>query len=181
MLDGALSQFHIRILLNGPQDARPGEFRFAYAESPAKRRRDRDVRDTAHNPNELGRICILLAGAGVCQFTRWRLKIWGNRTAGFPWSVRAITLKQGPHRYPGTGDVQKLRSLTPNFRIKVSRAFGWGQITHSRQETILSMSVPHFRGRVDLPKKKVPIGFWLKSTRPRCMRVCPMPNQPQAG
>ena len=54
--------FHIRILLNGPQDARPGAFRFAYAESPAKQRRDRDVRDIAHNPNELGRICILLAG-----------------------------------------------------------------------------------------------------------------------
>ena len=52
----------IRILLNGPQDARPGKNRFAYAESPAKQRRDRDVPDTAHNPNELGRICILLAG-----------------------------------------------------------------------------------------------------------------------
>ena len=64
----SLSQFHIRILLNGPQDARPGKFRFAYAESPAKQRRDRDVRDTAHNPNELGRICILLVG--VCQNAR---------------------------------------------------------------------------------------------------------------
>ena len=63
----SLSQFQIRILLNGPQqDARPGKFRFAYAESPAKQRRDRDVRDTAQNPNELGlgRIYILL-GAGV--------------------------------------------------------------------------------------------------------------------
>ena len=60
----SLSHFHIRILLNGPQDARPGKFRFAYAERPAKQRRDHDVRDTAHNPNKLGRICILLAG--VC-------------------------------------------------------------------------------------------------------------------
>ena len=56
----SLSQFHIRILLNGPQDARPGKNRFAYAESPAKQRRDRDLPDTAHNPNELGRIRILL-------------------------------------------------------------------------------------------------------------------------
>ena len=56
----SLSQFHIRILLNGPQDARPGKIRFAYAESPAKQRRDRDMPDTAHNPNELGRIRILL-------------------------------------------------------------------------------------------------------------------------
>ena len=31
-------------------------------ESPAKQRRDRDVRGTTHNPNELGRIRILLAG-----------------------------------------------------------------------------------------------------------------------
>ena len=32
----------------------PGpEIRFAYAESPVKQWRDRDVRDTAHNPNEL--------------------------------------------------------------------------------------------------------------------------------
>ena len=55
-----LSQFHIRILLNGPQDARPGKNRFAYAESPAKQRHDRELPDTAHNPNELGRIRILL-------------------------------------------------------------------------------------------------------------------------
>ena len=40
----------------------PEKNRFAYAESPAKQRRDRDVPGTAHNPNELGRICILLAG-----------------------------------------------------------------------------------------------------------------------
>ena len=52
-------QFYIRILLNGPQDARPGN-RFAYAESPAKQRHNRELPDTAHNPNELGRIRILL-------------------------------------------------------------------------------------------------------------------------
>ena len=34
--------------------------RFAYAGSPAKQRHDRDMPDTAHNPNELGRIRILL-------------------------------------------------------------------------------------------------------------------------
>ena len=46
------SQFQIRILPYGPQDAGPGGFR-AYAESPAKQgRRDRDVRRTAHNTNE---------------------------------------------------------------------------------------------------------------------------------
>ena len=56
----SLSQFYIRILLDGPQDARPGENRFAYAESPAKQRHDRELPDTAHNPNELGRIRILL-------------------------------------------------------------------------------------------------------------------------
>ena len=61
----SLSQFYIRILLNGPQDARPGKNRFAYAESPAKQRHDRDLPDTAHNPNELGRIRILLAGVSV--------------------------------------------------------------------------------------------------------------------
>ena len=55
-----LSQFYIRILLNGPQDARPGKNRFAYAESPAKQRHDRELPDTAHNSNELGRIRILL-------------------------------------------------------------------------------------------------------------------------
>ena len=55
-----LSQFHIRILLNGPQDARPGKFRFGYAESPAEQPRNRELPDTAHNPNELGRIRILL-------------------------------------------------------------------------------------------------------------------------
>ena len=55
-----LSQFYIRILLNGPQDARPEKNRFAYAESPAKQRHDRDLPYTAHNPNELGRIRILL-------------------------------------------------------------------------------------------------------------------------
>ena len=54
----------MRVFLNGPQDARPGKFRFAYAESPAKQRRDRDVRGSAPNPSELGRIRILLAG--VC-------------------------------------------------------------------------------------------------------------------
>ena len=62
-----LSQFHIRILLNGPQDARLRKFRFAYAENRAKQRRYRDVRDNAHNPNELGRIYNLLAGVSL----RW--------------------------------------------------------------------------------------------------------------
>ena len=41
---------------------RPGKFRFAYAESPAKQRHDRDIRGISHNPNEPGRICILHAG-----------------------------------------------------------------------------------------------------------------------
>ena len=67
MLDGIFKPIshklhHIRNMLDGPQDARPGKFRFEYAESPAKQRRDRDVRDTSHNPNERGRIQILLAG-----------------------------------------------------------------------------------------------------------------------
>ena len=64
-LDGVFKPFHIITLLNGSQDARPGNFRFAYAESPAKQRRDSDVRDIAHNPNEVGRICILFVCGGV--------------------------------------------------------------------------------------------------------------------
>ena len=48
----------------------PGpEIRFAYAESPAKQWRDSDVRDTAHNPNELRRIRILLPV--VCVAAAW--------------------------------------------------------------------------------------------------------------
>ena len=54
-----LSQFYIRILLNGPQDGRPGKFRFGYVESPAEQPRNRELPDTVHNPNELGRIRIL--------------------------------------------------------------------------------------------------------------------------
>ena len=30
-------------------------------------------------------------------------------------------------------------------------------------------------------RKKVPVGVWLKSTRPSCVRFCSMPNPPQAG
>ena len=45
-----------------------------------------------------------------------------------------------------------MRSLTPNFRKKRFSCF-WGQITHIRTKSILSMLAPHFRGRVDLPKK----------------------------
>ena len=71
-----LSQFHIRILPNGPQDARPGKFRFAYAESPATQRHDRDMRGIAHNPNELGRICVLLAGVSARALPYERLKTW---------------------------------------------------------------------------------------------------------
>ena len=55
-----LSQFHIRILLNGPQDARPGKFRFAYAQSPAKRTHSRESLSTGPHAQELGRIPILL-------------------------------------------------------------------------------------------------------------------------
>ena len=48
-----LGHIHIGIVLNCPQDARPGNFRFAYyAEGPAEHMRDRDVRDIANNPNE---------------------------------------------------------------------------------------------------------------------------------
>ena len=43
----------------------PGpEIRFAYAESPAKQWRDSDVRDTAHNPNELRQ--FEFTSGGVC-------------------------------------------------------------------------------------------------------------------
>ena len=85
-----LSPFHIRISLNGPQGARPGKFRFGYAESPAKQRRDRDVRDTAHNPNELGRICILLAG--VCG-----RGLVGFRVRAKPLdATRPLDLRSGP-------------------------------------------------------------------------------------
>ena len=61
-----LSQLHIGILLNGPQDARPGKFSFAYAQSPAKRTHSRESPGTGQNLQELGRIHILLPrAAGV--------------------------------------------------------------------------------------------------------------------
>ena len=71
MLDGVFKPIPHKNFAERPTGrpaARPGKFRFAYAESPAKQRRDRDVRGTAHNPSELGRICILLAG--VCHVPR---------------------------------------------------------------------------------------------------------------
>ena len=46
----------------------PGN-RFAYAESPAKQRHGRELPDTSHNPNELGRIRILLPV--VCWTGSW--------------------------------------------------------------------------------------------------------------
>ena len=46
-----------------------------------------------------------------------------------------------------------MRSLAPNFRKKRFSCF-WGQITHTRKKSILSMFAPHFRDRVELPKKK---------------------------
>ena len=47
--------------MNGPQDARPGKIALHTPKAqPSKQRRDRDVRNTAHNPNEPGRIRILL-------------------------------------------------------------------------------------------------------------------------
>ena len=62
----------------------------------------------------------------------------------------------------------------------VFRAFGAKSHTAGRQKPVLSMFVPRFRGRVDLPKK-LPLGVRLKSTRPSYMRVCPIPNHPEAG
>ena len=52
----------------------PEKNRFAYAESPAKQRHDRELPDTAHNPNELGRIRILLPVVCFCCF--WGVFLW---------------------------------------------------------------------------------------------------------
>ena len=68
----SLSQFHIRILLNGQQDARPRKFRFAYAESPTKRNHSRESPSTGPHAQELGRLLVLLprvASAGVPRFS----------------------------------------------------------------------------------------------------------------
>ena len=48
--------------------------------------------------------------------------------------VRAVTLKQGPHRCPGGGDIQKVRSLTPNVRKKAF--FVLLGPNHSHPETV---------------------------------------------
>ena len=111
ILDGAhLSQFHIRILQNGLQDARPGKNRFAYAESPAKQRHDRDLPDTAHNPNELGRIrilwCITTAPAtrGPCvkNHSRGRSS-WGVRPVKQPCPPAAALCPDRDARWPRMG------------------------------------------------------------------------------
>ena len=58
-------QFHMRILLNGPQDSRPGKVRFAYVESPAKRTHSRERLGTRQKPRALGCIRSSLAGVSV--------------------------------------------------------------------------------------------------------------------
>ena len=52
----------------------------------------------------------------------------------------------------GAAIYKKVRSLTPDFRKKRFSCFG-GQITHTREKPVLSMFAPHFRGRMDPPKK----------------------------
>ena len=47
---------HIRILLNGTQGARPGKFRFVYAQRPAKRTRRRESLSAGQNPQEPWRV-----------------------------------------------------------------------------------------------------------------------------
>ena len=71
-----------------------------------------------------------------------------------------------------------MRSLTPNFRKQRFSCF-WGQITHIRENRFLSIFAPHFRDRVDLPKK-VPPGIRLKSTRPSHGRLCSLYIPPEA-
>ena len=55
-----------------------------HAERPAKQRRDRDVRNTAHNPNELGRICILLAGVSPPMVLYRAPGVWDGRRRPVP-------------------------------------------------------------------------------------------------
>ena len=60
LLVACKAKFHIRILLNGPQDAQPGKFRFGYAESPGKRTHSRERLSTGPHAQELERIPMLL-------------------------------------------------------------------------------------------------------------------------
>ena len=67
-LASARGALHIRILLNGPQDARSRKVRFAYSESLTKRSHSRESPSAGQNPRVLGRIRSLLAG--VCSKKR---------------------------------------------------------------------------------------------------------------
>ena len=56
ILDGVFKPIsHKKHFAEWPTGRPARKNRFAYAESPAKQRRDRDLPDTAHNPNELQR------------------------------------------------------------------------------------------------------------------------------
>ena len=68
MLDGVFKPILHKNFAEWPTGRPARENRFAYAESPAKQRHDRELPDTAHNPNELGRIRILLPVVSFWSF-----------------------------------------------------------------------------------------------------------------
>ena len=104
----------------------------------------------------------------------------GKKNGGVPVVFRAITLKQGPRRYPGADDIQKKRSLlTHSVQKYVFRAFGAKLHTAGKSRFFRCLCAISETGRTY--RNTVPTGVWLKSTRPSYMRVYPMPNQPQAG
>ena len=78
-----------------------------------------------------------------------------HRTAGFPLFVRAVTLKQGPHRCPGGGDIQKSALSDSGLSLKnVFRAFWTKSPTPGGNRFFVDVCTP-FPRQGGPPKKTV--------------------------
>ena len=127
LLDGFFKPTSHRNLLNGPQDAQPGKFRFAYAESPAKQRRYRDVRGIAHNAQpERARAHLKFTCGVVSPCARhWPAPLWfssvldGVRATSTPWaglcSIRHIRNPKQRHTKATDHSILKCTQHPPPY------------------------------------------------------------------
>ena len=163
-----LSKFHIRFFLHGPQDARPGIFSFACAESPAKKGRDRDVReDTAHNLPERARAHLHFTCEGALRIRRLLLEVRRcepplSRGSYGKTSNQLAALDNAAHRTtpPSRGASQQQRE-DPRARACPSMPGGHHRTKKHATCVVVwwcwaSLSLPH-KGRSRLPLPPPPL------------------------